>query len=506
MDDLETEVLVIGAGPVGMTLGLLLADLGVSAMLVDKRETISDQPRARGLNARGAEILRMVGVEEDMVAHALPVKAQLEVRSDLAHPPVLVQPTGGDTLSTVSPCEGIAISQDVLETVLRRHVERRPSLTLRLGWRLTGLGDSAHARGRAASAMDPEGRTRQIRARFVVGADGWRSDVRSLLGIDLTGQDDLGRMRAVRFTADLRSWLGDPPPAFVRLTGVDGVLLATHSDHRWVQMAPTRDADEPSPETFVADGLGTDAAVTVLADGHWTAAVQQAVRFGDGDAFLVGDAAHRVTPAGATGITSGMADAANLAWKLAGALRGWAGPNLLESYRQEREPVATWIGAANVRLWTDSQQGRPSPIDLRWLEFGYRYASDVIDPVPGSLDQIDLASTFVPRAAPGDRAPHARLPDGRSTIDLTGPGFALLTADTGSEWQRAAHDAGARHHIPLTAVTGAGADVRTTFDLADGEAVLIRPDGHIAWRSDTGPTPETASRRLDDAVRRAAGW
>jgi tetracenomycin A2 monooxygenase-dioxygenase len=239
----------------------------------------------------------------------------------------------------VSPCEGIAISQDVLETVLRQHLQQRDLVRLHIGWRFTGLTVDEHAGTCTSLIADRGGETRQIRSRFVVGADGWRSDVRTLAGIGVEGRPDLGRMRSVRFSGELSRWLGNPPPAFVRLTGSGAALLATHADGRWVLILPHgRDSEPEEPGAFVAKALAVDASVTVLEDTTWTAAVQQATRFGQGNVLLVGDAAHRVTPAGATGITSGMADAANIAWKLAATLQGWGGPQLVPSYAQEREP------------------------------------------------------------------------------------------------------------------------------------------------------------------------
>lgn len=507
MDVVETEVLVVGAGPVGVTLGLLLADLGVSTMVIDKRTTVSVLPRARGLNARGAEILRMVGVEADVIRRALPVRPELQVRQDLAHEPTIVQATGGDTFTEVSPCEGIAISQDVLESVLREHLQRRDRAELRTGWRLTRLSDADPGSTCRSFVSDAQGATREIRSRFVVGADGWRSDVRSQLGIATTGDDDLGRMRSVRFAARLSAWLGDPPPAFIRLSGIDGFLLATHPGDRWVLIVPERDGLDAEPGRLVGAALGVDVTVEVLDDTRWVAAVRQAVRFTQGNGMLAGDAAHRVTPAGATGITSGMADAANLAWKLAGTLQGWGGPHLLGSYGQEREPVATWIGGANLRLWTDSQQGRQTPVELRWLEFGYRYRSAIIAPAAGGLDDIDLASSFTPRAEPGDRAPHVRLSDGRSTIDLAGRQFTLLTADDEvAAWSRAADLAGATVAAPLAVVSDPHPQVGAAFHLEPGQAVLIRPDGHLAWRSGV---PSPAHDRIPivrTAIARATGW
>ncbi|MFN8031563.1 MAG: FAD-dependent monooxygenase [Dermatophilaceae bacterium] len=486
------EVLIVGGGPTGVVLGMLLGDFGIDVLVVDKRPRISPLPRARGIHARAAEILRQLGIEDDMVAAALPVRPALEVRGPLTEPPVAVVPTGGEGFVEVSPSEGIAIAQDRFESVLRQHLTRRSTVELRPGVGATELSLEEGGSGAVVTLTETaSGRTSTVRAEYVVGADGWRSDIRRGLGVPFLGEEHLARLRGVFFRADLRPWLGDPPPAFIQLTHVPGILLSTHPDHRWATMRLTGpDGAGPKvPEALIREHLGVDVPVEVLGDTTFSVGVQWAETLQRGRVLLAGDAAHRVTPQGAGGISAAMADAHNLAWKLAAFLRGWGSPRLLASYAVERGPVTRQICAANKEMWLAMQQSTDGPprIDLRVLDMGYRYASPVV--TGGSARPLDVTATYEQTAAPGARAPHVWLDDAhtRSTIDAFGTSMVLLAAPNTS-WLSALPQAAAGTGIPVDALAAERDDVRAAYRLHDGDAVLVRPDGHIAWRSHARPS------------------
>ncbi len=487
--DVACDVLVVGGGPAGIVTAMLLGDFGVDCLVVEKRTEVSSLPRARGIHARATEILRQLGVEPDMVASALPVRPEMQMRGPIDQPPTAVVTTGGEEFVEVSPCEGIAISQDLFEGVLRRHLTRRPGVDLRLGAAVTDLDVEPDGSVRATVYDGSAGSTFRVHASYLVAADGWRSSVRSNVGIGYVGDETVATMRGVRFRADLTPWLGDPPPALVQLTDVAGILLPTHPDHRWVTMRQLG-PDGPGPAAttdFVRDQLGVDVPIEPLGDSDITVGIQWAETMQRGRVFLVGDAGHRVTPAGATGISSAMADAHNLAWKLAAALRGWAGPELVESYADERGAVTRALCAGNRVLWKSRAGG--AAVDLRTFDMGYRYRSAVI--CDGDARPVlDMDEPYLPNAEPGARAPHAWLDDRRerSVLDEFGHGFVLICR-TGSPWPKAADQY--RGPIPLSVLATERAEVLEAYGIGSG-AVLVRPDGHVAWRTREDHDPGAA--------------
>jgi 2-polyprenyl-6-methoxyphenol hydroxylase-like FAD-dependent oxidoreductase len=436
------------------------------------------------------EIMRGCGVEPDLRKVELPITPGAQWQADLNGPPIREDVPRAAAETDVSPCEGLSVSQDVFESVLREHARGYAAAQLRAGSLLEGF-EVSDAGVQATVADRNSGRRTRVRARWMIAADGARSSIRERLGIGMTGPDDLGRQWMIAFRADLSGYTGSGPRGIYFLTDTGAALIWTHPGHRWVISLP-RTAGDRDPQMTVREVLGVpDLAVEVLGASHWTAAAQTAGRYSQGPVFLAGDAAHRFPPAGATGVSAAMRDVHNLAWKLAAVWRGHAGPALLESYAAEREAVGRRntdeTGTAWARVFTTN--GAPfAGRSLAQIDMGYQYRSAVITD-DGSPDPDPPGSGYQPTAAPGCRAPHLWLDSDTSTIDLSGRDLVLFTAQPGAAWRGAAAAASRAVGIPVDSHVITNPEWPGRYGITPAGAVLIRPDGHVAWRSRATPRP-----------------
>lgn len=486
----EVPVLIVGGGPAGLTGSLLLSRYGVGSLLIDKRAGDFPLPRARGVHARAMEIMRGCGVEPDLRAVELPITPGAQWQTTLTGPPIREDVPGAAAQTDVSPCKGLSVSQDVFESVLRGHARGYAAARLWTGSLLEGF-EMCEA-GVEASVVDcHSGRRSRVRARWMIAADGARSGIRERLGIGMTGPDDLGRQWMVAFRADLSPYTGSHPRGIYFLTDTGAALIWTHPDHRWVISLPDA-AEDRDPQATVRAVLGVpDLPIEVLGASHWTAAAQTAGRYSQGPVFLAGDAAHRFPPAGATGVSAAMHDVHNLAWKLAAVWRGHAGPALLASYPAEREAVGHRNTDETGTAWARVFAANGAPFagrSLAQIDMGYQYRSAVITD-DGSPGADPPGSDYQPTATPGCRAPHLWLDSGTSTIDLFDRNLVLLTAQPGAPWRDAAATASCALGIPVDSHIIANPGWPGRYGVTPAGAVLVRPDGHVAWRSPTTPPP-----------------
>ena len=491
----EVPVLIVGGGPAGLTASLLLSRHGVESLLVDKRIAGSPLPRARGVHARAMEILRVCGVEPDLRAVELPITPGAQWRARLTGPPIREDVPSAAVKADVSPCEGLSVSQDVFESALREHARGYTTASLLAGTLLESF-DVSDAGIEATLLDQASGRRSQVRARWMIAADGARSGIRQHVGIAMDGPDNLGRQQMIAFRTDLTSYTGENPRGIYFLTDTGAALIWTHPDHRWVLSIPDTagGVDALDPATTVRDVLGVrDLAVEILGSNRWTAAAQTAARYAHGPIFLVGDAAHRFPPAGATGVSTAMHDAHNLAWKIAAVLRGHAGQALLDSYAAEREPVGRRNTDETGTAWSRLFNTNGAPFagrSLAQIDMGYQYRSSAVT-IDGSPDADPPGTDYEPTAAPGCRAPHLWIntPHGpTSTIDLFDRDIVLLTADPGASWRTAAETASHTLGVPIESHLIREPEWPHRYGITPTGAVLVRPDGHVTWRHRATPS------------------
>jgi putative polyketide hydroxylase len=516
----RTEVLVVGAGPVGLCTALGLRRFGIDCVVVDRHPSTLDFPKGRGVLVRPFEIFRQWGIEGRVREVCVPPE---EARHQYFGETVLAdrfeRTTGSRALGGEyphSPTYGGVCSQERLEPVLLRAALDAGAVVVFLT-RLVGVTqDGSGVVAALRDETDGEGRT--INARYLVAADGARSTVRELVGItvrDLAqvtavagrGGTDRVETLSILFATDLRDRLADRRASmyWVDRPRPGTTMVIVDSANRWLLMVPTSPAElaaagpitEEMCRTMVHQALGDEAMeIEVLGWRRWRFGATLADRYSTGRVFLAGDAAHVTTPAGGLGMTTGIADAHNLAWKLAAVLQGWGSAPLLDSYEQERRPAARRSVETSVEMLSLPADW-PRRLISDGLVLGGTYDSSVIVADGTEAPQpADPVRDFVPTARPGQRAPHAwvQLNGERvSMLDLFGDRFVLL-AD--------APQLATTTRAPLRVLNPSG-DWRSLYGISDTGMVLVRPDGHVAarWASQ----PDDPAKSLDLALRIATG-
>jgi putative polyketide hydroxylase len=363
-------VVIAGAGPAGLVTAITLARSGIGSLLVERNPGLSPLPRATAVSTRTMELLRSWGLEDEVRAGQLDIGAVGAWTAEtLASPDGAVMPlgiAGLEQAAEASPTTPAGVPQDHLEPVLLRHLRSFGLAEVRFGTELVALTQDADGVAVALREV-ATGRGWTVRAGHVVGADGAHSRVRSLLGIAMDGPDRLNDQLTVLFEAPLGKVVGDRRYGiyFVQHPDAGGVFVPNGQGDRWLYgrgWDPAHERLEDYTDARLTGLIRTAAGVADLpvrpvAKGAFSFAAQVARRYREGRAFLAGDAAQRMTPRGGMGMNTAVAEGHDLGWKLAWVLRGWAGPDLLDTYEAEWRPV----GARRTARSADPAPRRPAP-------------------------------------------------------------------------------------------------------------------------------------------------
>ena len=531
-------VVIAGAGPAGLTLAAELGRRRVPCLLVEEKPGTKTAPRAMGVGPRSMEHFRRWGIAEKVIDAGVPRSQPASIvyltrlfGYELARfdAPSADEFAGRSREAIeqapqlrLSPYYRTWCSQQYLEAVLRDYVATLPDVELRFGWRLESFeqgGDGV----RVHLTEVATGTRASLDADYLAACDGARSVARKALGIALDGRGTMGQVWGTHFRAPTLMAAIPHAPAvmfWVLAPGCSGVVYTLNGRDEWWMNKYFR-ADEPfssiDPAAQLRDAIGHDIPLEVISCQQYKANQLVADRFAKGRAFLVGDAAHLFVPPGGLGMNTAIDDAVNLAWKLAATIEGWGGPGLLASYGEERRPVGIRNTVRAADNYLEARQSFTAPPEIEapgetgervraeWIprvreaaarqhsiapvQLGARYdPSSICVNEPGS--QVpEAGAAFTPTAAPGCRAPHVWLADGRSTLDLFGERFTLLRLGGAGPDAAPFEAAATRAGVPLTVVRVDDAAVAARYVAS---LVLVRPDGHVAWRGDAAPVDAAA--------------
>ena len=537
---LEPDVLIVGAGPVGMTLALCLAQRRVRCTVVElKAAHAATEVKCNHISARSMEIYRRLGVAGDLRASGLP--------DDYPHDVSYRTSTVGQEITRIhipgrltrltdrsgpdgwwpTPEPPHRLNQRYIEPILARHVQQHPLIQCLYQHQVIEVqhnDDEALVRCRVLS----NGSAVTLRARYVVGCDGGRSLVRKSMGARLVGDEVVQRVQSTCVRAPDLMALMKAPPAWAMFTvnpRRSGNVYAIDGRETWLIHNYLRD-HESDFESVDRDwairtilGVGPDFQYELLSKEDWIGRRLVADKLRQGRVFIAGDSAHLWVPYAGYGMNAGIADADNLAWHLAAQLEGWASPSALDAYERERLPITEQVSHfAMNHAHAMSQRRRAIPADIEdagdaadasrrsfgqdlyelnvqqyccaGLNFGYYYDASPVMVYDGAVAPAYSMGSFTPSTVPGCRAPHVWLSDGVSLLDVLGTGFTLLCspharAEQTALMQQAMHAA----RVPLTVRV---MDDRHTWPAEYRHAWhLIRQDSHVVWRGDQ-ITPDLA--------------
>ncbi len=517
MKNIQTDVLIVGGGPVGLAIAVELCYQGIDCLLIEQTDGVVTDPKVSTVGPRSMEFCRRWGLAEDIRNAGWPLNHTLDVAWVTAvggHEIYRVHfPSYAErTLPDYAPETEQVCPQDWFAPVFQNYLGEYPNGHIKF---LTQLDKFTQTdEGVIAQVTNLEtGYTETIQARYMVACDGARSAIRKACGVDAPTFHPTQTFQSVVFKApELATVMGKNhamvyflvnPSIQEPLRAVDGKEL-----YRLI-LKPQPDGQVRDATEAIKAAISIDTPFEIISNVPWRLTHRVADHFRAGNIFFVGDCAHTLSPSGGFGMNTGIGDAVDLGWKLAATLKGWAGANLLDTYEIERRPIAVRnLEEANANLERTQKRSIPPVImtdspagdrirqemaegmersnvkrefDAPGVHFGFCYESPMIiaDGTPPSHDP----SQWRQSSYPGCRAPHAWLEPGKSTLDLFGQGFVLLCFDSTPEigrFEQACKERG----VPFTSQQIDNPEIAQLYERA---FILVRPDGHVAWRGDALP-------------------
>jgi len=522
--DTDIDVLIAGAGPVGLAAAIELGQRKIRCLVVERNDRVGYAPRAKTTNVRTREHLRRWGIA-DRLREASPIAP--DYPSDVVFATRMNGPqlarfenalNGSRARNNLYSEEAQWVPQYVLEEVLREHAASLPGVSIAFNSELASFSDDGE--GIMAEVRDvATGAVRRVGSAYLIGADGARSMVREAIGATMLGEGAFSRNYNIIFRAPelaSRHSHGRAIMYWMVNEEVPSLLGPMDSDGLWffmaTKLANNVDPASVDPVELIRRGTGlSDLAIEVVGTDPWVAHKLVADRYERGRVFLAGDACHLHPPFGGFGMNMGIGDAVDLGWKMAATLQGWGGAELLASYESERRKVhERTIAEALINYGAVGNQlvrpglEDPGPLGdatrrevgeiiqaTKIREFktlgivlGSRYEDSPIIVPDGSAPPAEHFMLYVPSAHPGCLAPHLWLADGSSLYDHFGQGFTLLVTAGDTQDAEPLLEAARRQRVPLKLVVPEDARLRARYE---ARFSLIRPDQHVAWRGDTLP-------------------
>lgn len=518
----ETPVLIVGGGPVGLAMGLVLHRFQVPCVVIERAPGTTDNPKSRGCWIRTMELFRQWGIEPQVRGRGLPTDADVfvYVQSIAGHEFGRTQPEPNERKSPTWKC---IVAQDAVEEALLAALQGSAYVQVLHNTEFVASQTTATAVAVTTRSMR-DGQVRHWKARYLIAADGAASSVRRETGIEMTGPSTLAVMANDYWRGDLSHIpVARQAGGFRVVSDAPGVpissILNTNGRDRWLTVTQIGEAEDERARPWTDEEVIAQARrqagvpnldVQIINRSTWRMSRQVAARFSQGRTLLVGDAAHRFPPTGGFGLNSGVQDAHNLGWKLAYVLRGWASESLLDSYGEERQPVAesnaNFSYGNRLRYKHTEEAIRSGDVDRMrfWINdtdnhlhsigqaLGFSYVSSAVVQ-DGTVAKPLQPRRYEPSDRPGGRFPHLwlDLAQTQSTLDWFDQAFVLVTGPLGAPWQAACRDVRGKLGVPLDLRTLPCADPRDGFEMGMRGAALVRPDGHVAWRMPWVPADPT---------------